>query len=214
VRTIFDFNPIYPHETMRLGFIGSQSVGKSALFKRLATLLRMPAISEGVRHVVGAMGYASPLDVPDKALMQWKVLEFQTHYEDEYGSFISDRSTVDNAAYFDRYMRGKLASREFHSYMNRAKAQAQKYTHLIYCPIMWNGIENDGFRDTDPQERLAIDETVRELIKQFGVSGKVYTLKNDDKVNGDGARLNEVLEHLGLYTLMREMKVGWTMMER
>jgi hypothetical protein len=213
MKTIFDADPTFPNAEFRVGLIGAHSVGKTSQARSLGQCLRsVKVITEGIRYVVDAMGYKSPIEVPDKALMQWKVLHWQIAHEKDYQRFITDRTTVDNAAYFERYMRGAVSEREYDAYMTTAREHARSYTHLIYFPVMWTDIEKDGFRDTDPTERIAVDTTVMEMVERFDVEDRLYTVTKDDVRDGSGSRRLEILQHLGLWQAIRELglyeKVG------
>lgn len=204
---IYDFDPIFPHEHFRVGFIGSQSVGKTKQINKLAKYLRIPTITEGARHVMMAMGYSRIENIKDVALFQWKVLAWQIQHEQQYGNFLSDRSTLDNAAYFARYAAPELGWKEASSYFKRAFENAENYTHLIYFPIMWDGVDDDGVRHRDTSERKAVDALVQEYIQNKNVASKVYTITTDDDRDGEDARLIEIVDALGLHLLSREMKL-------
>jgi hypothetical protein len=205
MKTIFDADPTFPNANFRVGLIGAHSVGKTSQAKALGRCLgSIPVITEGIRYIVDGMGYKNPLEVPDKALMQWKVLQWQIAHELDYGRFVTDRTTIDNAAYFERYTKGIVTAPEYDAYMVRAREHAQSYTHLIYFPVMWLNAEADGFRDTDPDERVAIDTMVMEMVERFGVEDRLYTVTKDDVRDGHGARLLEILQQLGLWQAIRE----------
>lgn len=208
MQSVFDIDLTFPHEKLRVGLIGSHCVGKTKQAIKLGQTLRTPIITECVRHMCAALGYKSIADVPDKVLFQWKVLQWQIRHEEQYERFISDRSTVDNAAYFLAYSSSKCSRAELDSYMRTAERQAKKYTHLIYFPVMWDEAEDDGFRDTDSAERLRVDGLVRDAIAMFGIRSNVYQITKDDMKDGENARLMEILQHLQLYQTIRELNLG------
>ena len=84
---------------MRIALIGSHCVGKSTLMDPLCDRLDIHRIDEIVREWCKDNGYASVADVPNKNLMQWTILIEQVVREkmltEHFGSYISDRSTVD-----------------------------------------------------------------------------------------------------------------------
>lgn len=207
MKTVYDFNPIFPHQELRVGFIGTHSVGKTKQVHKLAKLLRIPTITEAVRHVLVAMGHGNIGDIPDVMLMQWKVLQMQLAQEAEGDTWLSDRTTLDNAAYALYYMHDKMGTGERRSYMERAQANVSRYTHLIYFPVMWGEIEDDGFRGTNRADRLAVDGVVQDLIGLWDLTSKVYTIRQDDWRDGEDARLIEILEHLNLWQAIREFQL-------
>jgi nicotinamide riboside kinase len=206
VKTVYDFDPTFPHENFRVGFIGSHCVGKTTQIQKLGKLLRLPTITEGVRHVVTAMGYKTPEEVPDKALMQWKILQWQVAHEKQYGRFISDRAVIDNAAYFERYVGRIIGQHEYKAYMDAVTLHVRTYTHLVYFPLTWSDITDDGFRDTDPTEREVIDKIIRTFVYNLGLDRKLITVETDDHRDGPDARLTEILEKLGLWQTIRELQ--------
>ncbi len=198
----------FPHSEFRVAFIGSHSVGKTEQLLKIGRLFPGRVIPELIREVVHEMGYESVADVPDKTLMQWLILEKQILEENRLGLFWSDRSTVCNAAYWNAYHAPKVTEAENQAYLSRARDHAQTYTHLIYFPILWDNITNDGFRDTDLAERSRIDEEVRRLIQLWDLEDRIYTVKSDDYEDGEGTRLTEIFSHLGLWPVLREYKLS------
>lgn len=208
-------NP-FPSRDLKVGLIGSHCVGKTTAGTLLAQWTGFPLLAEGVRDIVHLMGYQQIADVPDHALMQWNILRHQinqeaaaTRLQEVQGApdvaFITDRTTLDNAAYFELYQQGKISDSEFESYMCRALEHAAvTYTHLIYFPILWDHIEPDGFRDTDPEGRRKVDEIVQRLTKDYRFSGSVYTVDADGVARSTEERCTAIMKHLNLWPLLRE----------
>lgn len=209
----------FPNQTLKVGLIGSHCTGKTSAGELLSQMTGFPLLKEGIRDVVHLMGYTQIPDVPDQALMQWNILRNQLNQEEEVArlasaynrkvAFITDRTTLDNAAYFKLYQQGKIADIEYRRYMDESMVHATNaYTHLIYFPIRWHHIEADGFRDTDPVGRERVDEIVRDLLYQYGLKDRVYTVDVDRACEDPHTtieRCTNIMNHLGLWPRLREL---------
>ena len=75
--------------------IGASGVGKTTLVEALTPLLALPVIPELGRKLCLEMGYQYPGEIPDQELFKNQVLKAQITEENNLGSFIADRSTLD-----------------------------------------------------------------------------------------------------------------------
>lgn len=203
----------FPQEKLLIGLIGSHCTGKTSVGTLLSQWTGFPFLVEGIREVVNLMGYQQIHEVPDKTLMQWNILRYQINQEQSARklqevqgansvAYITDRTTLDNAAYFHLYNYRKVPSSEYLAYMNRALLHAAKeYTHLLYFPILWDEIENDGFRDTDPGPRQDIDRLILNYVVNEELSSKLYVVT----AGSVQERCAAIMEHLQLWPRMREM---------
>lgn len=183
---------------MRYGMAGAHSNGKTTQLFPVAEALDLLPLSEVVRAVAAEWGITSVADVPDRTRFQWEVLNRQMSRENVAGTFFSDRTTVDNAGYFLRYVAPDLSPEEVQRYLATAYEHAKTYDAIVYFPIMWESIEDDGFRGTDANERREIDHLIRQLLTEWELWGKVVMVTKDDHVHGEGAREAEILEKLRL----------------
>src|SRR5690606_10278039 len=93
-------------QRMKIGICGSQSTGKSTLAKLLAERLGLPLITEQARFVAQTMAIRSEIDLrataPSvQARFQQKCLQAQKIAEMAHpNGFVSDRTVIDNAAYW------------------------------------------------------------------------------------------------------------------
>lgn len=177
---------------MKIGFAGTHSGGKTSQLEGLSRALKLPALSEVVRDVAAEWGITNVAQVPDRARFQWEVLHRQMAGENAAGGFVSDRTTVDNCAYFLRYVAPELPDAEVDEYIATAKRHADTYDHIVFFPIMWDGCEDDGFRGTDPAEREQIEWLIRQLLHDWGLWHKVKMVTTDDAVMGPGSRSEEI----------------------
>jgi nicotinamide riboside kinase len=110
----------------------------------------------------------------------------------EGSGFVSDRSTLDNAAYFLAYVASKESPEGVYLYLSEAERNLENYDRLILIPPMFPPVD-DGERHTDPREQQRIHEIVCDLIAAWGVAQKVYTVTSRTPEE----RVAEILEVLG-----------------
>lgn len=191
---------------MKIGMAGSHSNGKTSQLAALAHTLGLPALSEVVRLVAAEKGIANVAEVPDRAAFQWEVIKRQIEGEEAAGSFVSDRTTVDNCAYFLRYVAPDLPDQDVDLYIALAKGHAETYDHIIYFPILWEEVEDDGFRGTNPEERLQIDWLIRQLLHDWGLWDKTITVTTDDHKDGPGVRAQEIMAKLHIAGALKALE--------
>lgn len=147
---------------IKAAFIGAHSTGKTTLLKELSDLyMGVPLITEIAR----GFGTIPERRTPAFTKWQWDILEEQIAHERIYGStgFLSDRSTLDNLAYYamgntdSEYVRGM--------YWSKALNNLDNYTHLFYLPVEFP-IDDDGYRDVAPEYQFNIDIFIQKMIAQ------------------------------------------------
>ena len=172
---------------MRIALIGSHCVGKSTLMDPLCDRLDIHRIDEIVREWCKDNGYASVADVPNKNLMQWTILIEQVVREkmltEHFGSYISDRSTVDNAAYFLE-IPGRYLEQD---YLRIAREHTQIYDALFLIPASDHiGVSDDSFRHIDRAFQQKIQQNVYDLLHKWQLWGKTHVILSktvEDRVN-------------------------------
>lgn len=175
---------------MRIAFIGSHSTGKTTVARPVADALDFPFLTEVVREVARTWGL-TPATVPPHRVVnfQWDVLESQMFGERLHDEFVSDRSTLDNAAYFLAYAAHRATPEAVYNYLAQARNHMEKYDLLILIPPMFPPVD-DGERHTDPREQERIHDIVCGLIGAWSVGDKVYTVTSGTVED----RLTEILE--------------------
>lgn len=186
---------------LRIGITGTHSTGKTTLARCLVEKLnnkdrRIILIKEQVRDVAADLSIQNVEEVARRgpkwfSLFQWEILRRQINSE-QYAvkngySFVSDRTTLDNLAY---YMLGNSGDSEAVRKMYEGialKNMKRGYDLILYLPPAIP-LEDDGFRQTDEEFRDKIDRAIRRLIALHGIA--CYTVKSIAL----NERVKEVLE--------------------
>lgn len=161
----------------RIIITGASGVGKTTIVEALTPLLSLPQIPELGREICHQMGYQNPTQIPDQNLFKQTVLTAQITREEELQSFISDRSTIDCWVLWQRWNICAAMSYDTEAYYETARAQALKYTHIIYVPPMFKPVD-DGFRWTDLDYQKQIDRLVRMTLYEFDLWDRTYTVRD------------------------------------
>ena len=180
-------------ENKRLIAIGSSGVGKTTLVESLAPLLSLSVIPELGRALCFEMGYERIGEIEDQEGFKQKVLDAQIEEEEKLGSFISDRSTIDCWVLWQRWNLCSAMTYTSEAYYQKARKQADKYSHIIYIPPMFEP-EDDGFRWCDKDYQQQIDRLVRMTLYEWDLFDKVYQVKSNDRIE----RVEEIKNWLAL----------------
>lgn len=174
---------------MKLAIVGTHGGGKTTLGRLLASHLSLDLITERVRPCARDLGFGTPRDVPDekRPMFQWASLISQISAEERNASYVSDRSTVDYAAYWSLLVcKGRD---DYHDYRDLARIYARRYDTLILVPApQW--AEEDGQRFTHMVNET--DEMMRHLLAEWELMPKVIEVT----VDGPDNRLREVVTKL------------------
>ena len=153
---------------LRIALVGSHGTGKTSVVKKLAEITKLPVIEEIARRY--------DLNTPD--MYEYKQYQKQLLIEQikaevtiflSKGSFISDRSSIDNMAYYLLKCKGVSSPEERGRYAKTAMHNALLYTHLFYIPIEFSIPEDDGFRFKGEIFRKDIDNKVNDIFNYYGV---------------------------------------------
>lgn len=163
-----------------IGVVGAQGTGKSTLSKALSERMGVPLITEQARIVAQEMGISDLTEFRNNAPLEEKV-EFQKRALDRQieaensllHGFVSDRTTIDNAAYWFCWNHALVSHEERLEYLKKAHDHALKsYDFLIYTPIEFE-IVDDGFRETNKDYQAEVDFLVVTLLKGWGLTNRV-----------------------------------------
>ena len=182
----------------KIGLIGAECTGKTTLLALLKKYTDVHIIEELVRDIVKEWGYDKPSDVPDIVTAQRAYLDQQIAEQQRHTSFISDRTPLDNSAYMVLYASPFMTANQIGEFLEDAKTHTSYYDLLIYFPIIWDEVVDDGFRNTDLELRRAIDDIIKDLIKTFEAEHLIYTVKArtpEDRI----AEVHNVLRHKNIF---------------
>jgi predicted ATPase len=175
----------------RLIITGASGVGKTTMVEELAPLLSLPVIPEIARKLCHDMGHDRPTQIVDQKAFKEKVLDLQIEAEEEVGAFISDRSTIDCWALWQRWELCSAMTYDTEAYYKKARAQAGKYTHVIYVEPSFPP-EEDGFRWTDADYQQQIDRIIRMTLFDWQLWPRTFVVQSSDKQT----RIKEALHWL------------------
>lgn len=171
---------------MNVALCGTHGIGKSTLLEAVwERLVRSPLyedrlgekLQEVARSVAKEEGLRTLADIqqwPSRQIeyFQWRVLMGQVSEERwatrDLGGFISDRSVVDNLAYMYFY---KCSDPMLKAVTDFCRLHVQHYDVLFYIPVPVQFDTRaiaDGFRMTELESVMAVDEIIVELFADFG----------------------------------------------
>ena len=157
----------------RIAIIGAQGTGKTTLAKAASDELGLPLICEGAREISALLEVRSP----DRAnlnlakFLQQAILIRQIFLEKYMGHFVSDRSTVDCFAYWQKLIGKDIEPEVTELYEKLARENTGHYQLLVFCPIEFP-LKDDSFRYTDQHFQREIDDLLRACIKNWGLQDK------------------------------------------
>jgi len=148
----------------KLAIVWSHGTWKSTLLKELSLSFSGRIIPEVARDIMWEY-WKIPQEMTqnERYNFQRDIYSRQFATEQLYGNFISDRGVYDNLAYAfhtDKHL--------FNILRDHAKKNHKWYDRTVYIPIeFW--LENDGIRFTSDAFQIQIDETIKEIMKDFSV---------------------------------------------
>lgn len=148
----------------KIAIIGSQSTGKSTLGNRLSRKMNIPLITEIARKWNIEKATQTELIHIQKELLKLQIKE-----ENHNGQFISDRSTVDNLAYWLHNVSPIVDKEENGLYVKTALENVKKYSHIFLLTPEFYPV-NDGFRSTDVIYQMRIDATIQTILHLYDIS--------------------------------------------
>jgi nicotinamide riboside kinase len=158
---------------LRIAIIGSQSTGKTTLAKQLSEHLNIQLISEIARRF--DKNILSNKTSAEYLLIQKELLKLQIEEESKLQNFVSDRSTVDNLAYWIHNCSEITNNIENALYIKKAIKNTTIYTHIFQLiPEFYP--RDDGYRDTNIIYQLQIAESIHTIlhlnnIKHYRLTG-------------------------------------------
>ncbi len=153
----------------KIAIIGSQSTGKSSLGRELSKRMSIPLITEIARR--WNIEKVSQIELIH---IQKELLKLQIQEENRNGQFISDRSTIDNLAYWLHNVSPIVQKEENELYIKTALDNVKKYSHIFLLSPEFYPVD-DGFRNTNIIYQLQIAEVINTILRLFNI--EYYKLK-------------------------------------
>jgi len=193
---------------MRIALTGASSTGKTTLLKDLLVTpifkqYGIVSVQIDVLEIINAMGIRADgagTNCQDLRKFQWLLLEKKIDLESCLSSSISDRSTVDMAAYWIvRDAKGSLDA-EGEIYLAKCREFALMYDFHVHLPFGAIPFVNDGQRPSSEIFNKKTCNIMRSLLDQWGLP---YVCLNK---SGRKERVDEVLFYLKtkIHTLLKE----------
>jgi len=153
---------------IRIGFTGSGGSGKTTMLKVVSEKLKIPTIPEGIRSYLKANGISHLRELGDEGTikLQEEVLSRKIKAESKFDAFITDRTTLDNAAYALRWLSRCQECQEWlNDYINKCLTYARNYYDIIFFfPCGMFELEDDGIRSGKFWYQYEIDLLLKGLM--------------------------------------------------
>lgn len=152
----------------KIAIIGSQSTGKSTLGYQLSKKMDIPLITEIARKWDIEKATQTEL-----IHIQKELLKLQIQEEKHNGQFISDRSTIDNLAYWLHNVSPIVDKEDNKLYIKTALDNVKNYSTIFLLSPEFYPV-NDGFRNTDIVYQMRIDAIIQAILHMYCI--KYYKL--------------------------------------
>lgn len=148
---------------LRIAIVGSQSTGKTTLATQLSKSLDIPLITEIARRWnIEKVAQTELIDI------QKEMLKLQIEEESKHKKFISDRSTIDNLAYWVHNVAPIVDKNDTILYAAKALSNSNYYSHIFLLTPEFYPV-NDGFRSVNIIYQLQIAETINTILRLYGI---------------------------------------------
>lgn len=154
---------------MKIVIVGAQGVGKTTLLNKIEEscfLKDFIFIKEIVRELVREKN----IKINQEADFDSQMMIFEKHLSNiNLEKFISDRSCIDAITYaYRNFKKEKFTETEFSEFEEIFLNTLPYYDKIFFIPVEFE-LESDGFRDTDRQFQLEINDLFLEIFRMYGV---------------------------------------------
>lgn len=140
----------------RINCCGPSGTGKSTMAKYISETCGIPFLETSTKPLWKAWGIKSHKDIllmstnePERALIfQYDVLKFRKELMESQGSYVTDRSPIDNIAYFLFQCAPYLKEEQIERYVNECLAVLENTCNLllVFPFLKEQPLEDDGAR--------------------------------------------------------------------
>lgn len=176
---------------MKIGFVGTVSVGKTTLVNSLAELPQFKDYKIATERSKYLRDLGIPLNT-DSTLKGQTVFLAERCAELMQDNIITDRTILDVMAF--TLCANSIDYKDKETFEEYAKEFIREYDYIFYISPDGIPIEDNGVRETDEYYRDLIDFTITTLIKRYG-----HKMPNIEIIKGSTEeRINQILKFTNL----------------
>jgi len=168
---------------VKIALSGSASTGKTTLANAISEKLNILAIPEFAREVAKDMKVKNLREMtPLQSFeFQTRVFERKKKLEEQTETFIADRSTADNLAYYLRWACRDIEDGRNKAYVDWCINHLKTYDLVVLLP--WNAIplEDDGFRSAKVYYQYEIHCLTRGILVDNNIKHYIMTETDPDE---------------------------------
>jgi len=171
---------------MKIGLVGSVSVGKTTLVNELAKLPQFLNYKIATERSKYLRDLGIPLNT-DSTLKGQTIFLAERLSELMSGDILTDRTVLDVMAFTQSAKSISQSDKDL--FEHYAKTFINEYDYVFYIPTVGVDIEENGVRETNSEYRDLIDFTIRNFIERYK-----HNIKNFHEISGTTPeRISQVL---------------------